>query len=179
VVHNARSHPSPPGVSSEQLDRNDVMASLENFQPSLDGYLQSLEHNPQMALEAYGSITTSDSFLYSILGGSGNSECPANPQTVTQPPASFDPKSFLGAPDVPGYNTSDPLQSQPYFQNQAEIPSLAPGVPDMSLPSTSAGPLPASNESQTIVPIDDAHAAFLWDNFLRELGIPNANIQSS
>jgi hypothetical protein len=182
VVHNARSHPDPPVSFSEQLDRNDVMASLENFQSSLDGYLQSLEHNPQIAPEAYGGIATSDSFLYGILGGSGNSEFPANLQADTQPTASFDPKSVLETPDVPVYNTTDPFQSQPGFQNPTEtsdFSSLAPGVPDMSLPFTSAGPPPALTESQTIIPVDDAHAAFLWDNFLRELGIPNANNQSS
>jgi hypothetical protein len=166
------------------------MSSLETVQPSLDEYLRSFEFDPaNIQGQAYhgGSggnkgdngpgetwmyVPSSDAFLQGVLTGHWNGPPPSGPPSSQQQNSPYQADLLpLGAPR-PSERPLDP-RSQGYNEAQLYQTHVAytsspapPSDGDGSLSSTTSN-IPLADASRA----DDLQASFLWDNFLRELGV--------
>lgn len=167
---NVSPHPTP-GMGSDG----------NNNQPTLEEYLRSFDfHSTPNDNSAPLHIPTSDEFLQGVLTGNWGGLFP--PSTG---PGSSQPGSTS---NIPGREQH--FGSHNYYKLHPQIASYAPSMHsdgDSSInsggaslaPTSSMEPPPLlyqhSNQEHRLKPnqSDDLQKTFLWDNFLRELGIEN------
>jgi hypothetical protein len=172
VLHRQHNSPAPVPETS---------AEARNDHPMLDQYLRSFDFNsPGNNNTSPLFLPTSDEFLQGVLGGDWSG--------LFTPPSSNITSSF-------DYGTNIAAQNQPEFSfdyNGLQLPKAThtpsgysdggssinsggvPLAPVSSIdpptllhqPSVSVPPLPTSHS-------EEFQKSFLWDNFLRELGINN------
>ena len=174
--------------------------TIQQTQFSLDDYLRSFHSGASTASSGLDSnippagfaVNSSDQFLRGILGGDWTSYTPP-PTTYASPPiaASYDPPSFWGGSGTygqAGTMNSDIHDSLFGMPGSAPSPysdggSSTRSAPGVGVAGYAPGPpaqlVPMANSShEQMNMFTDAYsteqqAAFLWDNILRELDIPN------
>ena len=182
IVQQTRQQSASSPASS---DGNNVLASLEGVQPTLDDYLRSFQA-PGAANQAGVpmGITSSDAFLQGALTGNWEGlTTPLAPIPEYTGQYNLSPPSL----DVPHQEHFAPYYSNLTPQNGTSIFAASP-YSEGSLSSGSGGnasgaqstanypptiqplgPSPVLNDSDTGgQPVD---AVLLWDNFLRDLGL--------